>query len=120
MGGPRLGPPSSQSGEEPEIHVARADRDAQMTGKADSGAVAHDEPGAEQPRSYGVGVGDAHEQEIRLRRWEPVPASGQLGGEERALLEHDAARAREVVLVLERGDGRDLAETIDVVGRARG
>ncbi len=55
-----------ESGEETEVDLARADRDAQVTGKADSAAVADDQSGAEQPRARGVRVGDAEEQEIGL------------------------------------------------------
>src|SRR5262249_29713796 len=92
--------------------------EAEVPRDADTGAVADQDAGLQEPRAESRGVFHLDEQEIRMRAGEPVAAPGQLRAEKRALLEDEPARAVLVLLVLERRQRGDLAQPVHVVGGA--
>ena len=89
-----------------------------MAGEADVGAVADEDARAQELLAQGRRLGDLHQQEVRLGRRERVAPPAEPLRQEPALLDDEAARALPVRLVLERGERRDLAEAVHVVGLA--
>ena len=65
-------------------------------------------PAASSAARSAVRVGDAHEEEVRLRGRDREAALRELGAQEGALLEHQRARAPRVRAVVEGGEGRRL------------
>src|SRR2546425_5146709 len=107
-----------QDAEQLLVRLAEPERDPEVAGEADAGAVPHEDARAQELLPEGRRVGDLHDQEVRLRRREGVATRSQPLRAERALLEDEPSRLVPVLRVLEGGERRDLTEPVDVVGRA--
>src|SRR5207253_7560419 len=94
------------------VDLPRADGDAQVTREADGGAVPNEDAAGEQTLARVPGVGDAHEQEVRLRRREGDTTVLEARREIRALLQDELARAGRVVRILQRRQRGHLAEPV--------
>ena len=86
-----------------------------MTGEPDARAVPDQDPRLHEPGAQRRRVVDGDEQEVRVRARERVAAPFQRVAEKGPLLD-EAARPLQVLLVLQRGQCRDLGEPVHVVG----